>query len=111
MHTKNHNDNLNSTQRLVDPEWEIIDPTPNIQILKQMYDQKFFQAKLVAVELEWSKQMYKCAGICYLRSNRFGHKSCTIRLSEPLLKLRSRKDLVETLLVSKSIIVKSEYQK
>lgn len=41
--------------------------------------------------------MYQCAGICYSRRNRLG-MSITIRLSEPLLKLRSRKDLIETLL-------------
>uniref|UniRef100_A0A336KV97 Protein with SprT-like domain at the N terminus n=1 Tax=Culicoides sonorensis TaxID=179676 RepID=A0A336KV97_CULSO len=91
-------DHLNHTQNLVDPEWEIIDPTPNIFVLKDQFDKKFFLGKLIAVELEWSKQMYKCAGICYQRSNGLGMKSCTIRLSEPLLKLRPRKDLVETLL-------------
>lgn len=37
------------------------------------------------------------AGICYSRRNRMG-MACVIRLSEPLLKLRPRKDLVETLL-------------
>lgn len=41
--------------------------------------------------------MYQCAGICYSRRSRVG-MACVIRLSEPLLKLRSRKDLVETLL-------------
>ncbi|XP_070491206.1 DNA-dependent metalloprotease dvc-1 isoform X2 [Chironomus tepperi] len=41
--------------------------------------------------------MYQCAGICYSRRSR-GQMSCIIRLSEPLLKLRSRKELVETLL-------------
>lgn len=41
--------------------------------------------------------MYQCAGICYSRRNQTG-MACTIRLSEPLLKLRPRKDLIETLL-------------
>ena len=41
--------------------------------------------------------MYQCAGICYSRRSR-GLMSCIIRLSEPLLKLRSRKELIETLL-------------
>lgn len=62
------------------------------------FDEKFFQRRLLCVTLEWSKKMYSCAGICYSRKNRFGMQ-CTIRLSEPLLKLRSRKNLVETLLV------------
>uniref|UniRef100_A0A1Q3F249 Protein with SprT-like domain at the N terminus n=1 Tax=Culex tarsalis TaxID=7177 RepID=A0A1Q3F249_CULTA len=90
-------DFLNSTQNLVHPEWEIVDPTPNIHILFPRFDKKFFQGKLECVQLEWSKRMYSCAGICYQKRNRFG-MSCIIRLSEPLLKLRPRKDLVETLL-------------
>ncbi|XP_050089228.1 uncharacterized protein LOC126573286 [Anopheles aquasalis] len=88
---------LNSTQNLVHPEWEILDPTPDIYSLFPLFDRKFFQGKLSCVQLEWSKKMYNCAGICYQRSNRLG-RSCIIRLSEPLLKLRPRKDLVQTLL-------------
>ncbi|XP_055588200.1 DNA-dependent metalloprotease dvc-1-like [Uranotaenia lowii] len=90
-------DYLNNTQNLVHPDWEVIDPTPDIHVLFPIFDRKFFQGRLVCVQLEWSKKMYSCAGICYQRSNRMG-MSCIIRLSEPLLKLRSRKDLVETLL-------------
>uniref|UniRef100_A0A182QW02 Protein with SprT-like domain at the N terminus n=1 Tax=Anopheles farauti TaxID=69004 RepID=A0A182QW02_9DIPT len=89
--------NLNSTQNLVHPDWEIIDPTPDIFSLFPLFDRKFFQGRLSCVQLEWSKKMYNCAGICYQRSNRLG-KSCIIRLSEPLLKLRPRKDLIQTLL-------------
>ncbi|KFB36452.1 AGAP004082-PA-like protein [Anopheles sinensis] len=90
-------DDLNSTQNLVHPEWEILDPTPDIFSLFPLFDRKFFQGRLSCVQLEWSKKMYNCAGICYQRSNRLG-KSCIIRLSEPLLKLRPRKDLIQTLL-------------
>ena len=61
------------------------------------FDDKFFEGKLKCVEVEWSKKMFNCAGICYLRQNAFG-RSIIIRLSEPLLKLRPRKDLVQTLL-------------
>ncbi|XP_050068945.1 DNA-dependent metalloprotease SPRTN-like [Anopheles maculipalpis] len=89
--------NLNSTQNLVHPDWEILDPTPDIYSLFPLFDRKFFQSRLSCVQLEWSKKMYNCAGICYQRSNRLG-KSCIIRLSEPLLKLRPRKDLIQTLL-------------
>ncbi|XP_059616927.1 DNA-dependent metalloprotease SPRTN [Phlebotomus argentipes] len=91
------NVDLNATQYLVDDVWELKDPTPDVKALFKRFDQRFFKNKLQCVQLEWSKRMYNCAGICYLRSNKFG-KACTIRLSEPLLKLRSRKDLVETLL-------------
>lgn len=91
-------DDLNSTQNLVHPEWETIDPTPDIFALFGAFNVKFFNGKLHCVQLEWSKKMYTCAGICYQRRNRMG-MAITIRLSEPLLKLRQRKDLVETLLV------------
>lgn len=93
---------LNATQNIVNPEWETIDPTPDIHSLFGAFDLKFFQGKLKCVELEWSKKMYQCAGICYQRRNRLG-MSITIRLSEPLLKLRSRRNLIETLLVRISL--------
>ncbi|XP_039498552.1 uncharacterized protein LOC120456045 [Drosophila santomea] len=92
-----HDDYLNQTMNLVHPQWELVDPTPDIFSMFVRFDEKFFQQRLGAVALEWSKKMYSCAGICYQRGNRFV-KEVTIRLSEPLLKLRPRKDLVETLL-------------
>lgn len=91
--------NLNATQNIAHPEWETLDPTPDVYSLFGAFDIKFFQGKLKCVELEWSKKMYTCAGICYQRKNRLG-MSITIRLSEPLLKLRCRRDLIQTLLVS-----------
>ncbi|XP_004523964.1 uncharacterized protein LOC101456157 [Ceratitis capitata] len=90
-------DYLNRTQNLVHPQWETLDPTPDVFALFAAFDDKFFQSRLKCVTLEWSKRMYTCAGICYSRRNRFG-MDITIRLSEPLLKLRPRKDLVETML-------------
>lgn len=90
-------DPLNATQNLVHPDWETRDPTPDVQALFRAFDAKFFQNRLRCVTLEWSRRMYQCAGICYYRRNRMG-TSITIRLSEPLLKLRQRKDLVETML-------------
>ncbi|XP_075156483.1 DNA-dependent metalloprotease SPRTN [Haematobia irritans] len=90
-------DFLNRTQNLVHPQWETLDPTPDIFSLFGQFDTRFFQGRLKCVTLEWSKRMYSCAGICYSRRNRFG-MDVTIRLSEPLLKLRPRKDLVETML-------------
>lgn len=88
---------LNRTQNLVHPQWETLDPTPDIKALFGQFDGKFFQSRLKCVTLEWSKRMYSCAGICYSRRNRFG-MDITIRLSQPLLSLRPRKDLVETML-------------
>lgn len=97
LNTDHEGDDLNSTCNLVHPEWETLDPTPDIFTMFSAFNMKFFQNKLKCVELEWSKRMYQCAGICYQRRNGFG-MSCTIRLSEPLLKLRPRKDIVQTLL-------------
>ncbi|XP_068632352.1 DNA-dependent metalloprotease dvc-1 [Battus philenor] len=81
---------------LADPELELIDPTPNIHNLFIQFDKLFFWAKLCSrAVVRWSKRMYSCAGICSYE----GRKGlCDIALSEPLLKLRPRKDLVETLL-------------
>ncbi|XP_013187204.1 DNA-dependent metalloprotease dvc-1 [Amyelois transitella] len=81
---------------LGDPELELIDPTPNIHTLFLHFDKLFFWTKLASrAVVRWSKRMYSCAGICSYEG-RGG--LCDIALSEPLLKLRPRKDLVETLL-------------
>lgn len=85
------------TANLVHTDWEVLDPTPDVNSMFRRFDDRFFSRKLRCVALEWSKKMYSCAGICYMRKNRLG-QSITIRLSEPLLKLRPRKDLVQTLL-------------
>lgn len=88
-------ENRDSKKSLIDPSWEIIDPTPDIHILFMEFDKQFFWNKLQAVCVDWSKRMTTCAGTCSY-SGRGG--MCRITLSEPLLKLRPRKDLVETLL-------------
>ncbi|KAF6029338.1 hypothetical protein EB796_012343 [Bugula neritina] len=80
---------------LASPEWELIDPTPDPVALFLAYNQQFFWGKLESVIVKWSPQMTSCAGICSYEG-RGG--LCTISLSAPLLKLRPRKDLVETLL-------------
>ena len=60
------------------------------------YSTSYFGATLhkAAVLVEWSTRMTLCAGVTYL------HKKgdCTIRLSKPILKYRSTKELKETLL-------------
>ncbi|XP_029425565.1 sprT-like domain-containing protein Spartan isoform X1 [Nannospalax galili] len=80
---------------LVDASWELVDPTPDLQALFLEFNDRFFWGQLEAVEVKWSMRMTSCAGICTYEG-RGG--MCSIRLSEPLLKLRPRKDLVETLL-------------
>ena len=82
---------------LCDPEWETIDPNPDIHSLFVQFDQRFFWNSLGMVELEWSKRMYTCAGICYYQ-RRGPYEQCNIRLSQPLLALRPRGDLVNTLI-------------
>ena len=75
-----------------DPEWDLIDPCPDIRALFQEYDKKYFWSRLGSCIVEWSKRMTICAGIFYLREGGI------IRLSEPLLKYRPRTDLIDTLL-------------
>ncbi|XP_014780933.1 DNA-dependent metalloprotease SPRTN [Octopus bimaculoides] len=84
------------SKSLVDPSWEYIDPTPDIFAMFREFDRTFFGGTLSRVELKWSKRMTSCAGLMAPLEGKGG--ACSIRLSEPLLKLRPRKDLVETLL-------------
>nr|XP_055164957.1 DNA-dependent metalloprotease SPRTN isoform X2 [Nyctereutes procyonoides] len=77
---------------LVDASWELVDPTPDLQALFVQFNDRFFWGQLEAVEVKWSVRMTLCAGLCSYEG-RGG--MCSIRLSEPLLKLRPRKDLVE----------------
>ena len=66
---------------------------PNVYDLLLVYDSSFFEGRLGSVELKWSKRMTLCAGVCSYKEG-----LVSIRLSEPLLKLRPVKDLKETLL-------------
>ncbi|XP_046962151.1 DNA-dependent metalloprotease dvc-1 [Vanessa cardui] len=79
---------------LADPDLELVDPTPNVHALFIHFDKIFFWTQLASrAVVRWSKRMYSCAGTCS-----YDRCICDIALSEPLLKLRPRKDLVETLL-------------
>uniref|UniRef100_L7M0J8 Protein with SprT-like domain at the N terminus n=1 Tax=Rhipicephalus pulchellus TaxID=72859 RepID=L7M0J8_RHIPC len=80
---------------VVDDLWELSDPNPDVHSLFMEFNEAFFFGKLDGTEVRWSPRMTSCAGLCHYEG-RGG--LCSIRLSEPLLKLRSRKDLVETLL-------------
>lgn len=82
----------NKTEPCVDPQWELIDPCPDIRAMFMEFDKKYFWNSLGSCVVEWSKRMTICAGIFYLKEGGI------IRLSEPLLKYRPRKDLVETLI-------------
>ncbi|XP_077998934.1 DNA-dependent metalloprotease SPRTN-like [Glandiceps talaboti] len=80
---------------IVDERWELIDPNPDIRALFLEFNDQYFWGKLAGVEVKWSPRMTLCAGLCCYEG-RGG--LCSVRLSLPLLKLRPRKDLVETLL-------------
>ncbi|XP_037676837.1 sprT-like domain-containing protein Spartan isoform X2 [Choloepus didactylus] len=77
---------------LVDASWELVDPTPDLQALFVQFNDRFFWGQLEAVEVKWSMRMTLCAGVCSYEGS---GGMCSIRLSEPLLKLRPRKDLIE----------------
>ncbi|XP_031469711.1 sprT-like domain-containing protein Spartan [Phasianus colchicus] len=80
---------------VVDEAWELLDPSPDVRGLFVQFNEALFWGRLAAVEVSWSPRMTLCAGVCKYEGN---GGMCSIRLSEPLLKLRPRKDLVETLL-------------
>ncbi|OQR92122.1 hypothetical protein ACHHYP_04073 [Achlya hypogyna] len=75
---------------LLAEEFEVVDPNPDIWALFLEYNRLFFDELLHGCEVKWSKRMT----LCFQPMTGF----CSIRLSEPLLKLRPRADLVNTLL-------------
>ncbi|KAJ8275145.1 hypothetical protein COCON_G00097700 [Conger conger] len=80
---------------IVDDSWEMLDPSPDVRAMFLQFNDMLFWGKLCGVEVKWSPRMTLCAGVCSYEG-RGG--LCSIRLSEPLLKLRPRRDLVQTLL-------------
>lgn len=83
--------------QIVSERLELIDPNPDIWELFRIFDTQFFEDTLKknCVELNWSPRMTQTAGLCSWSPTT---KFCNIRLSLPLLQLRSRRDLVETLI-------------
>ncbi|KAK8772524.1 DNA-dependent metalloprotease SPRTN-like [Amblyomma americanum] len=80
---------------VVDEFWELHDPNPDVHRLFDEFNEAYFYGKLNEVEVRWSRRMVLCSGLCEYKVN---GGLCTVKLSEPLLKFRPRKDLVETLL-------------
>ncbi|ETV99978.1 hypothetical protein H310_07429 [Aphanomyces invadans] len=80
---------------LLAEEYEYLDPTPDVRSLFQEYDALFFDGLLQGCEIKWSPRMTLCAGLCSFQP---ATGFCSIRLSQPLLQLRPRSDLVNTLL-------------
>ncbi|ORX63861.1 hypothetical protein BCR32DRAFT_273306 [Anaeromyces robustus] len=73
---------------------ELDDPCPDLHQLFLLFNAQYFHHKLDSVEVRWSKKMTLCAGICYYYPGGY----CSVRLSEPLLKFRTRDDFINTLL-------------
>lgn len=42
---------------LVDAQWELVDPTPDVQALFLQFNDRFFWGQLEAVEVKWSSRM------------------------------------------------------
>ncbi|XP_043858746.1 DNA-dependent metalloprotease SPRTN isoform X3 [Dromiciops gliroides] len=80
------------SRSLVDEAWELVDPNPDPRALFVHFNQLYFWGRLEAVEVKWSFRMTLCAGVCKYEGK---GGMCSICLSEPLLKLRPRKDLIE----------------
>lgn len=89
------NIDLESIENIVHPQWEIRDPNPDIYMLFIKFNQLFFENKLNDVLINWNKRMTALGGAFYEADG--GLEIC---LSEPILKYRSRKAIIETLLVS-----------
>ncbi|KAI7869930.1 SprT-like family-domain-containing protein [Spinellus fusiger] len=70
------------------------DPCPDIHALFLIFNPMYFHSRLDPVEVKWSRRLTLCAGLCCYQPGGL----CTIKLSEPLLKLRPAKDLLNTLL-------------
>ncbi|XP_002932491.3 sprT-like domain-containing protein Spartan [Xenopus tropicalis] len=77
---------------IVDPYWEVLDPKPDIHVLFEEFNAKFFGGQLPPIDLKWSNRLSSTAGLC-IYNTRTG--ICKLRLNKPLLELRARKDTVQ----------------
>ena len=59
---KSNSNETEGTTNLVSPEWELLDPNPDVRALFQEFDKKYFYSRLGSCRLEWSKRMTICAG-------------------------------------------------
>lgn len=67
----------------------------DIHSLFTLFNGLYFFGSLGAVTVSWSSRMTLCAGVCRFQG---GSGGVAIRLSEPLLRYRTREDLIDTLL-------------
>lgn len=103
---KKRKSNPDVTQNIVDRNLELTDPTPNIQDLFKSLDERCFAGILSKnhVWVGWSASLlHYDAGYCTAyesMENNIKKLFVIIELGEALLKFRTRRDLVETLLVN-----------
>jgi len=88
-------DALRECGRVCDPSLEVSDPAPDARAMFLTFNEALFWGRLSGVELRWSKSMTRCAGLCAYEGK---GGLCSVRLSEPLLQLRPRSDLINTLI-------------
>lgn len=51
------NSSTSRSRSIVDSDWELLDPNPDILALFQEFDKTYFWNKLSMVEVKWSKRM------------------------------------------------------
>uniref|UniRef100_A0A8C7QIK1 DNA-dependent metalloprotease SPRTN n=1 Tax=Oncorhynchus mykiss TaxID=8022 RepID=A0A8C7QIK1_ONCMY len=78
--------NSEKPMSIVDESWETLDPSPDVRAMFLEFNDTFFWGKLSVIVVSIIRYDSRRGGLC------------SIRLSEPLLKLRPRRDLVQTLL-------------
>lgn len=89
------NVDLNAVENIVHPDWEMIDPTPDLLAWAKKFNGYFFENLLPNMKIVWNKKMTNCTGI----TEKIGNV-IVISLSEPVLRYQSRKSTIDTLLVS-----------
>nr|CAH7737710.1 unnamed protein product [Callosobruchus chinensis] len=80
------------------PKWELLDPTPNIQKLFKDFNKKYFDGDVKGVAVVWGKLLDEAGVTIFRERGRRRDYDCRIVLSAPLLTLRPRADLINTLL-------------
>lgn len=91
------NTDLDAIENIVHPDWELLDPTPNIKEWAKKFNVYFFDGLLADVKVAWSKKMTACVGMTYQSDDR---TEIVIRLSEPVLRYQQRNSVIDVLLVS-----------
>eukprot|EP01084_Bolivina_argentea_P127678 225772_1 len=84
-----------TSKSIINLSQDISSINPDIYNLFFKYNYLYFDNSLSGCEVKWSKRMTLCAGLCCYEGN---GGLCSIKLSSPLLKYRSTKEMIETLI-------------